>query len=54
MSIDFWTIAAIFAAIFTYVCLWPQYQRLEFEERTIAYIQRSDSDKRRCNEPTAV
>lgn len=32
MSVDFWTLSAVLAAVFTCLCLWPRYQRLEFEE----------------------
>ncbi|KAI1699378.1 major facilitator superfamily domain-containing protein 7-a [Ditylenchus destructor] len=32
LSIDFWTLSAIFAAIFSCLFLWPRYHRLEYEE----------------------
>uniref|UniRef100_A0A915DVH5 Uncharacterized protein n=1 Tax=Ditylenchus dipsaci TaxID=166011 RepID=A0A915DVH5_9BILA len=32
LSIDFWTIAAVFSAIFSCAFLWPRYHRLEYEE----------------------
>ncbi|KAI6228694.1 hypothetical protein M3Y99_01196100 [Aphelenchoides fujianensis] len=41
LAVDFWTISAIAAAIFTSLCLWPRYQRLEFEERSTVYLSPS-------------
>ncbi|KAK0410600.1 hypothetical protein QR680_005225 [Steinernema hermaphroditum] len=35
LAIDLWTLIAIFAAIFTFISLWPRYRRLEFEESTL-------------------
>uniref|UniRef100_A0A1I7RSX2 MFS domain-containing protein n=2 Tax=Bursaphelenchus xylophilus TaxID=6326 RepID=A0A1I7RSX2_BURXY len=35
LSVDFWTLSAIFSAIFACLCLWPRYRRLEFENRNI-------------------
>ncbi|TKR61273.1 hypothetical protein L596_028401 [Steinernema carpocapsae] len=45
LAIDFWCLAAIFAAFFTFFSLWPRYRRLEFEESTelVKNVNGSDS-----------
>ncbi|KAI6186747.1 hypothetical protein M3Y98_00166100 [Aphelenchoides besseyi] len=53
LSIDFWTGASILAAFFTCLCLWPRYQRLEFEERTAVYME-TTTPQNGNNRPVAV
>ncbi|KAI6236872.1 hypothetical protein M3Y95_00204800 [Aphelenchoides besseyi] len=53
LSIDFWTGASILAAVFTCLCLWPRYQRLEFEERTAVYME-TTTPQNGNNRPVAV
>uniref|UniRef100_A0A914CAM9 Major facilitator superfamily (MFS) profile domain-containing protein n=2 Tax=Acrobeloides nanus TaxID=290746 RepID=A0A914CAM9_9BILA len=45
LSIDFWTMISILAAIFTIFTLWPRYHRVEFEENVNIRMNRSNSTR---------